>query len=228
MKQVMMVKFDSPKWRKVDEYKVANPFVDVGFRQVKDVVDLRVFDLLNISRINNNRAEEMLLCIYHLLQPDRRIDEGIYNDEIDQYFSYREWKKKHQPLSGVTVREILATEDLNEDALLRIFDGVTAAFYKSDEYNSREYRYSNLSELRKAMKHKGAARMGKPSKDYAVPLWEKANLTVYEAAAYSGIGADKLRELSDREDCEFVLWNGTKRLIKRKKLDEFLERAYSI
>ena len=71
---------------------LANPFNDVGFRQVKDVVDLRVFDLLNISRINNNRAEEMLLCIYHLLQPDRRIDEGIYNDEIDQYFSYREWK----------------------------------------------------------------------------------------------------------------------------------------
>ena len=26
--------------------------------------------------------------------------------------------------------------------------------------------------------------MGKPSKDYAVPLWEKANLTVYEAAAW--------------------------------------------
>lgn len=72
------------------------------------------------------------------------------------------------------------------------------------------------------------AKKTKPSKDYAVPLWEKANLTVYEAAAYSGIGADKLRELSDREDCEFVLWNGTKRLIKRKKLDEFLERAYSI
>ena len=81
--------------------------------------------------------------------------------------------------------------------------------------------------------------MGKPSKDYAVPLWEKANLTTsllgYGCmrfptlpAAYSGIGADKLRELSDREDCEFVLWNGTKRLIKRKKLDEFLERAYSI
>lgn len=63
--------------------------------------------------------------------------------------------------------------------------------------------------------------MGKPSKDYAVPLWEKANLTVYEAAAYSGIGADKLRELSDREDCEFVLWNGTKRLIKRKSSMSF-------
>ena len=84
-----------------------------------------------------------------------------YYDEIDQYFSYREWKKKHQPLSGVTVREILTTEDLNEGALLRIFDGVTAAFYKSDEYNSREYRYSNLSELRKAMKHKEDGTNGK-------------------------------------------------------------------
>ena len=112
MKQVMMIKFDSPKWRMIDEYKVANPFIEVGFRQVKDVVDLRVFDLLNISRINNNRAEEMLLCIYHLLQPDRRIDEGIYNDEIDQYFSYREWKKKHQPLSGVTVRERTEVPDM--------------------------------------------------------------------------------------------------------------------
>lgn len=161
MNQITKVKFDSPEWRKVDEYEVASPFIDVGFRRVKDVVDLRVFDLLNISRINNNRAEEMLLCIYHLLQPDRRIDEGIYYDEIDQYFSYREWKKKHQPLSGVTVREILTTEDLNEGALLRIFDGVTAAFYKSDEYNSREYRYSNLSELHKAMKHKEGGTNGK-------------------------------------------------------------------
>ena len=113
-----------------------------------------MFDLLNISRINNNKAEEMLLCIYHLIQPDRQIDEGIYNNEIDQYFSYRKWKKQHKPLSSVTVKEILATEDLNECALLRIFDGVTASFYKSDEYNSREYRYSNLSELRKAKVHK--------------------------------------------------------------------------
>lgn len=70
MNQITRVKFDSPEWRKVDEYEVASPFIDVGFRRVKDVVDLRVFDLLNISRINNNRAEEMLLCIYHLLQPD--------------------------------------------------------------------------------------------------------------------------------------------------------------
>ena len=61
-----------------------------------------------------------------------------------------------------------------------------------------------------------------------VPVWEKSNLTLEEAAAYYGIGIHKLRELSDKEDCEFVLWIGTKRLLKRRKLDEYIERAYSI
>lgn len=61
-----------------------------------------------------------------------------------------------------------------------------------------------------------------------VPIWEKSNLTLEEAAAYSGIGINKLRSLSDKEDCEFVLWIGTKRLIKRKKLDEYIEKVYSI
>ena len=61
-----------------------------------------------------------------------------------------------------------------------------------------------------------------------VPVWEKSNLTLEEAVAYSGIGIHKLRELSDKEDCEFVLWIGTKRLLKRRKLDEYIERAYSI
>ena len=61
-----------------------------------------------------------------------------------------------------------------------------------------------------------------------VPIWEKANLTLEEAAAYSGIGINKLRKLSDDENCPFVLWIGSKRLIKRKKLDEYTEKAYSL
>lgn len=61
-----------------------------------------------------------------------------------------------------------------------------------------------------------------------VPLWEKANLTLEEAALYSGIGQGKLRELTNDEDCPFVLWNGSKRLLKRRKLDEFIDKAYSI
>lgn len=61
-----------------------------------------------------------------------------------------------------------------------------------------------------------------------VPIWEKSNLTLEEAAAYSGIGKNKLRELSDEKNCRFVLWNGNKRLIKRRELDKFTDEAYSI
>ena len=61
-----------------------------------------------------------------------------------------------------------------------------------------------------------------------VPIWEKSNLTLEEAAVYSGIGINKLRKMTDRGDCTFVLWIGTKRLIKRRKLDEYVEKAYSI
>jgi excisionase family DNA binding protein len=63
---------------------------------------------------------------------------------------------------------------------------------------------------------------------YEVPIWQKSNLTLEEAASYSGIGINKLRILSNKEDCPFVLWVGNKRLLKRKKLDEYLENSYSI
>ena len=61
-----------------------------------------------------------------------------------------------------------------------------------------------------------------------MPVWEKANLSLEEAAAYFGIGINKLRDMTNDENCSFVLWNGNKRLIKRKQLERFLETAYSI
>ena len=60
-----------------------------------------------------------------------------------------------------------------------------------------------------------------------IPIWEKSNLTLEEAAAYSGIGINKLRQLTNDEDCAFVLWLGTKRLIKRRKFDEYIEKLYA-
>ena len=61
-----------------------------------------------------------------------------------------------------------------------------------------------------------------------IPFWEKSNLTLEEAAAYSGIGVNKLRELTNEEGFEFVLWVGSKRLIKKQKFNEFIEKSYSI
>lgn len=61
-----------------------------------------------------------------------------------------------------------------------------------------------------------------------VPIWEKTNLTLEEAAAYCGVGVNKLREITNDAACTFVLWVGSKRLIKRRGLDAYLENAYSI
>ena len=66
------------------------------------------------------------------------------------------------------------------------------------------------------------------NKKQVVPLWEKLTLTIEEAAEYSGIGIHKIRQLTDKNGCDFVLWNGNRRLIKRKKFDDYIDKSYSI
>lgn len=62
----------------------------------------------------------------------------------------------------------------------------------------------------------------------SIPYGERAYLTVKEAASYFGLGETKVREMTNGKDCPFVLWNGNKRLIRRKKLEDYLDQEYSI
>jgi len=56
-----------------------------------------------------------------------------------------------------------------------------------------------------------------------VAISEKLNLSIEEAAVYSGIGQHKIRELMERLDCDFVLKVGSrKNLINRKKFESYL------
>lgn len=61
-----------------------------------------------------------------------------------------------------------------------------------------------------------------------VPVWEKVALTLEEAAAFSNIGINRIREITNNENCPFVLFVGNKRLIKRKSFEKYLEQAFSI
>lgn len=61
-----------------------------------------------------------------------------------------------------------------------------------------------------------------------IPIWEKAALTVEEAAAYSNIGLNKIRDLCNQKNCPFVLFVGNRRLIKRKLFEKYLEQTFSI
>ena len=70
-------------------------------------------------------------------------------------------------------------------------------------------------------------RKGKTMKP-KVPVWEKKNLILEEAAALFNIGSNKIRELSNQKNCNFVLWVGNKRLIKKNHFEKFLEKTFSI
>lgn len=59
----------------------------------------------------------------------------------------------------------------------------------------------------------------------AVPIWVKPYLTIEEAAEYTGIGRDKLYEMTSLANCPFVLWVGNRRMIKRRILMNTLSRC---
>ena len=68
--------------------------------------------------------------------------------------------------------------------------------------------------------------MGKGKLD--VPVWEKMNLTVEEAAAYSNIGINKIDEMAKAPNCSFVLYIWRKKLIKRKAFEQYIDKSVEI
>lgn len=56
-----------------------------------------------------------------------------------------------------------------------------------------------------------------------VPVWEKQNLTIKEAAQYSNLGTQRIRDMynSGRYDCFIQV--GRKVLVKRKLFDKIIE-----
>ena len=63
---------------------------------------------------------------------------------------------------------------------------------------------------------------------YEVAIKDKMTLSIEEAAAYSGIGMNKLRELTKSPFCDFVLYAGKKTLIKRVPFEEYINRATEV
>lgn len=62
-----------------------------------------------------------------------------------------------------------------------------------------------------------------------VPIWEKYILSINEAAEYFNIGEKKLRKLADDYfDQGFVLMNAGRKMIKRKKFEEFINDTNTI
>ena len=61
-----------------------------------------------------------------------------------------------------------------------------------------------------------------------VSLSEKILLTLNEAAKLFGIGINHLRDMTNDDNCGFVCYVGRKRMIKRRQLEDYLSKAFSI
>ena len=51
-------------WQAVVNRTVANYFDSLGFEHLDQVLDMRVFDLLNMNLLDAVRVEEIIVCLY--------------------------------------------------------------------------------------------------------------------------------------------------------------------
>ena len=57
----------------------------------------------------------------------------------------------------------------------------------------------------------------------SLPIDRKMLLSIREAAEYSNIGINKIDELLKQPNCPFVLYVGTKKLVKRRAFEKLIE-----
>ena len=58
----------------------------------------------------------------------------------------------------------------------------------------------------------------------SIPL----TMTVKEAAEYSNIGINRIDRMLRNPNCPFVLYVGTKKLVKRKEFEQFISNKLTI
>ncbi|HHQ5550208.1 TPA: excisionase [Clostridioides difficile] len=61
-----------------------------------------------------------------------------------------------------------------------------------------------------------------------VPIHLKLTLTIKEAAEYSNIGINKIDSMLKQPNCPFVLYVGTRKLVKRREFEEYIRNELII
>ena len=64
--------------------------------------------------------------------------------------------------------------------------------------------------------------------DMRLPIDRKMLLSIREAAKYSNIGINKIDEMLKQPNCPFVLYVGSKKLVKRKAFEEYIADRVAI
>lgn len=140
------------EWKSSTDLWIIEHFEFLGFKCPKDFMKVRFYDFFNLDCVDNNRAEEMLIALSDFLYPHRE-DYFDYYDRLDEKKYIRKWLKEHKSnIDDVRIEEILCDGNLSKEGFRNIFDVITQCFYRSREYDSRNYKYWSLNSIPKSQR----------------------------------------------------------------------------
>lgn len=141
----------STKWLEKDDRVVADYFCDLGFRSLKQILDMRVFDLMNMQGLNAVRVEEVIICLYKWLNPNTAIDEAIYKDcnVEEEIVRSLDIERVRAALKALTPeeRDIIMNFYFSENPLLGKALAEKFATTKSSIYRRRDHALRKLKSI---------------------------------------------------------------------------------
>lgn len=133
-------------FRACDIDYVSEVFAELGIHTTDQILNMRIFDLMNMDRISRDRAESMTYALYRYFNCDPGTDRAMRDGSMKQPFDYASWRKNHSDYSRLLVRDLVLAEDMNASALAHLFNLTAKAFFKSAEYDWHRYRYKDFDE----------------------------------------------------------------------------------
>lgn len=159
MEHTLSIKPTSLDWLRDEDAFVAGYMRGLGFRSLSELLPMRVYDLLNMNRIDAIKAEEIIISLYRYIHPDNEVlDDEIYYGFVEQSFDFISWRKAH-PLSKVTISDLVWNENINREAVYDLYELIKKAFWRSNEYDWHRYKYLNMNEYYAAMAEKNHERI---------------------------------------------------------------------
>lgn len=141
----------STKWLEKDDRVVADYFCDLGFRSLKQILDMRIFDLMNMQGLNAVRVEEVIICLYKWLNPNTAIDEAIYKDcnVEEEIVRSLDIERVRAALKALTPeeRDIIMNFYFSENPLLGEALAEKFATTKSSIYRRRDHALRKLKSI---------------------------------------------------------------------------------
>lgn len=152
MNNKLIIRPTSSEWLSENDRFVARYFSGLGFGTLNEILNMRVFDLMNMDRIDPIRTEEILTCLYKFLNPNTLVDEAMYYGTMSQPFKYTPWRQKHRDLSTVKVKDLVLEDNINLRAIQHFYDAIRKQFFKSSEYSWRSYKFRDKKEYLAALR----------------------------------------------------------------------------